>query len=259
MGLSSKDQAAHHIQLDRCDILADSTSSPVAWADNGIQFSAHPLQPQVVASIFPSTRTFTLPPPPPIIAAPLSYGPPSLLAATTIEREQCTYLFAYFPPRSGGILFAEDAEAGGLACFYSNAAALVDTWNVVYVSHFLRNAAPVACRWLGVPRRWRCSNGVLQRSPHLGPPVPSAQPTLLAITQSQHAVLFAKMPPHPTRVQSTNMFARTSVNLRVLGLTQTDVPSPAKSTGAGLKLCTAAAIGFGYNGLPGRCCVEQWC
>ncbi|KAH7106934.1 hypothetical protein BKA62DRAFT_753780 [Auriculariales sp. MPI-PUGE-AT-0066] len=240
-----KDTPSTRVTLDQWDLLAEGAASPLAWAPNGVQFSAHPLQPQVVGCVFPSRRTFTLPVPTEIMKIPAAYGPPTLLTTTSFEREHCAYLFAYFPIRGRSLDMVSEADAGGIGCLYSNTTALTNAWNVVHASSFPRNGGAVACRWLGETRRWYCTdNETLQRRPLLGPPAPLARPCLLVVTQSQHACIISRS---NTPLVNAQVFTRSSlVSLNVPKPSLT--PSTVHHVGNGLKICTKASIGLGYQG-----------
>ncbi|EJD45725.1 hypothetical protein AURDEDRAFT_137113 [Auricularia subglabra TFB-10046 SS5] len=234
------------IPLDWWDFQSDSARRPVAWSRSCVQFSAHDSQAQVIGCVFPSRQTFALPIPQPILSAPLSYAPPTILSTSVPLRDEWETLFAYFPPRPGGMHVANDAEAGGVGCVYYNQSGSADAWIIAQFWYYQHNGGAVAARWIHEERQWTCQDGQLARAPRLGPQTHLTNPTLAVVTQAHTLCIYYRVVPRGANL-SFKMFA---ASLKAIDHREENKPPPPQTAfdkGIGLRLCKRAAIGMGYN------------
>ncbi|OCH92234.1 hypothetical protein OBBRIDRAFT_773705 [Obba rivulosa] len=233
LSISSKGKAREdtHWQLGWWDIASTSNPRrPLVWSPSSLLFRAHPSQPLVVVSHFPSDRQFALPSPPPVLSAPTAYSPPTLVSVCPAD-EWC---FAFFPGRGGD----------GAACLWTRGAQL-DNWLIRDCWSFPQGAGVVAAEWTCAHREWVVSDaGSSSRLPPRGPISPAQAPTLFLVTQNHYIHVCFTSPLHP--------------GLKILraSLLQASATADASPVAAhedlssrpgGQKVCVRAAIGLSYN------------
>lgn len=139
VGLSSSLRVSTQVRQSClvCEYISIISFRPVEWSNSSVIFTAHALQPLIIARHFSSSRQFNLPFPAPISSNLNTYDPPTIITCSPDDR----WLFAFFPGRG------ED----GLCCLWHRGVEL-DSWSVKEWWLFAQSAGVVAARWLGGPR-----------------------------------------------------------------------------------------------------------
>ncbi|EMD37984.1 hypothetical protein CERSUDRAFT_113104 [Gelatoporia subvermispora B] len=233
LSMSSKGKAREdtHWQLGWWDLASTSSPrKPLAWSPSSLLLRAHPSQPLVLVSHFPSGRQFVLPSPQPLLTATAAYGPPTIIAVCPTD----DWCFAFFPGRGGD----------GVGCLWKRGAQL-DNWSVRDCFSFPSKAGVVAAEWTCAHREWVVSEaGSSSRVPPRGPISPHRAPTLVLVTQD-HFIHIYFIPPH---VQPGAKSMRASLlRATVIADPKETLPPEASGGPGGDRVCINATIGLGYN------------
>ncbi|PCH37980.1 hypothetical protein WOLCODRAFT_64515 [Wolfiporia cocos MD-104 SS10] len=208
--------------------LLEPTRRPLAWAKSSVIFTAHLVEPLVIARHFPSSQEFILPAPTPILKEPSKFDPLTIVSASPTD----DWLFAYFPGRG----------SDGLGCLWRRGPG-VDTWQARDSWPCPLGAGVIAVEWTVAPREWIISDSGSHRLPPRGPALPIATSLLLCVTQNHYVNLcFLPQHPGPARV----------VRLPLLQHNNSPEGPQAPNTSAvnlsdGQSTCVKAAFCLGYN------------
>ncbi|KIP09550.1 hypothetical protein PHLGIDRAFT_318783 [Phlebiopsis gigantea 11061_1 CR5-6] len=218
-----------HWQLGWWELLplVDGPRRPVAWSRASIIYTAHPVQPTVLAKHFSSARQFVVPSPTLILESSSAYEPPTLISISPTE----DWLFAYFPGRN----------CDGVGCLWKRGYQL-NSWIVRECFHYSQGAGVVAAEWTSSERPWAITDyGTPYRLPSRGPTYnTNAVPSLLLATQS-HQLHAYFLPPAAPEIRS--------VKVSLLQPSPIDLPPPEEphDPTRSHRICTHATIGLSYN------------
>ncbi|KAJ3768879.1 hypothetical protein FB446DRAFT_694341 [Lentinula raphanica] len=210
--------------------LSENPRKPVEWSNSSIIFTAHALQPLILARHFSSSKQFTLPLPTPILSNPSAYKPPTVITCSSDDN----WLFAFFPGRG------ED----GLSCLWNKGVEL-DSWAVKEWWMFAQSAGVVAARWLGGAREWiiDSTTGVPARLPPQGPRTPVSNPTLVLVTEN-HRIFVCYLRYYKLTLQ---MFSCSLLQPSATFEQQSDNSKDELIEVDSVRICTHAAIGTTYG------------
>ncbi|KAH7871762.1 hypothetical protein F5879DRAFT_999522 [Lentinula edodes] len=210
--------------------LSEYPRKPVEWSNSSVIFTAHALQPLIIARHFSSSRQFSIPFPAPISSNLNAYDPPTIITCSPDDR----WLFAFFPGRG------ED----GLCCLWHRGVEL-DNWSVKEWWLFAQSAGAVAARWLGGPREWTIdsSSGAPTRLPSRGPSTPVSNPTLVLVTQD-HRLFVCYLRYYKPKL---NMFSCSLLRPSVIVEQEPDNSQETLDDVDSVKICINAAIGTTYS------------
>ncbi|KAJ3989410.1 hypothetical protein F5890DRAFT_1251657 [Lentinula detonsa] len=210
--------------------LSEYPRKPVEWSNSSIIFTAHALQPLIIARHFSSSKQFNLPLPAPILSNPSVYKPSTLITCSWDDR----WLFAFFPGRG------ED----GLCCLWNRGVEL-DNWAVKEWWLLAQSAGVVATHWLGGPREWAIepTTGIPTRLPPRGPSTPISNPTLLFVTQDHRLFVCYLRYYKPTLYMFSCSLLQSSVTIEQQ---QDNSQDPLDEVDT-IRICINAAIGTTYG------------
>ncbi|KAL6305250.1 hypothetical protein BKA93DRAFT_845915 [Sparassis latifolia] len=222
-----------HWQLGWWDLCRSSERprSPLVWSKSSLIFTAHPSQPLVLASHFPSSKQFIVPSPSPVASSPASYEPPTIISVSPTD----DWLFAYFPGRGGD----------GAGCLWKRGPQL-DSWVVREWWSFAVGAGVVAADWTSGHREWVVTDsGSSVRLPPRGPVTSVSNPTLLLITQS-HQINICCLPPSvpSMKILRGSLLQYSAFTESQSSVAETSYTGPGPG---GVSLCTDSAIGLSYD------------
>ncbi|TFK55122.1 hypothetical protein OE88DRAFT_1674725 [Heliocybe sulcata] len=227
-GKAKEDRSWQLEWWDLCS-LADGKPPPVAWSQSSSIFTAHSSEAKVIGHLFPSSKPYVLPSPQQILAAPLSYQPPTVISVDASGQ----WLFAYFPGKDGE----------GIACLWKKGAQ-VDDWRVKESWTYPRGAGIIAACWINQGRQCIVQeSGSLARLSPLGPPTPHPTPTLILVSEAyQVHVCFLRHESSKLKVLTCSLASPSSMSEG-----EPLPPLANEHNLGGARICDYAAIGLAYE------------
>ncbi|KAF5373666.1 hypothetical protein D9758_000628 [Tetrapyrgos nigripes] len=212
--------------------LVEHPRPPIEWSNSSVIFTAHAVQPLVLARHFSSSKQFTLLSPSPITAKPASFHPPNIISASPDDQ----WLFAFFPGK----------DVDGVSCLWKRGLE-IDKWVVQEFWTYSSQTGVVSVDWLSQTREWDLhpQTGMPTRNPRRGPRTPVSSPNLLLVTQD-HRITLCYMRHYIPKLKmlSCSLLHRNEAaenTPRQFPDSQTDIGS--------VRICTNASIGIPYNGI----------
>ncbi|KIK57736.1 hypothetical protein GYMLUDRAFT_228779, partial [Collybiopsis luxurians FD-317 M1] len=210
--------------------LSEYPRRPIEWSNSSVIFTAHALNPQILARHFSSSKQFVIPSPTPINQNPNKYEPPTVITASKDNQ----WLFAFFPGKG----------QDGICCLWQRGFEL-DRWSVKEFWQFAPGAGVVTADWLAPPREWAIDpdSGVPTRLPARGPSAPVSKPTLIFVTENHQFYMCYFRQYLPTLKMLRVSLLQNSVATERQPDNSTNSLNDASST----RICINAAIGAAYG------------